>query len=187
MNKLAVERGKHLQELEHLQVEAERSYQLSRVELERANLETLEQLGQINHAQHLEGLKNLKEIEYQIKLKGLQDDAQIYAADEVEYAKHLAKIAELKRGHEVEMKRIDGQIQVESFKTWRQIGDAISGAFSTAVKGVIMGTQSITQAMRNMAQSGFLALIDMGGKWLAQHAGDRRLRPATPKGGGPPP
>jgi hypothetical protein len=79
------------------------------------------------------------------------------------------------------MKQIDGQIKVESFRVWREIGDAVTGAFSTAVKGVIMGTQTISQAMRNMAQSILLALIDMGVKWLAQQALNALIGAATEK------
>jgi hypothetical protein len=168
-------------ELAATRLETEQQYQASRVELERANVETLFQLGQLNAAQRLEALKNLKEIEYQINLKGLESQAEQYADDEVEYAKHLQRLAALKNKHELDMKQIDGQIKVESFRVWREIGDAVTGAFSTAVKGVIMGTQTISQAMRNMAQSILLALIDMGVKWLAQQALNALIGAATEK------
>lgn len=168
MNKYAVERGKQQRDLENIELAAQKNYQLSRVELERNNIETLEQLGQITARQKLEALKNLKEIEFQIELDSMQRQAQNYQNDEIEYQKHLERIGEMKNKHEVEMKRIDNQIKVESFKVWREIGDQITSSFSTAIKGVIMGTQTLTQAMRNMAQNILLALIDMGVKWIAQ-------------------
>src|SRR6266571_7308977 len=145
---------------------------MSRVELERANLDTLEQLGQITAAQKLEALKNLKEIEYQIDLKALQDQSVNLEEGTLAYEEYLNKLGALREKHELAMKQIDGRIKVEQFSTWREIGNAITGAFSTAIKGVIMGTQSLTDAMRNMAQSVLLALIDMGVKWLAQQALD---------------
>lgn len=170
MNKYAVERGKQQRDLENIELEAQRNYQLSRLELERANVETLEQLGQMTAKQKLEALKSLKEAENAINLDAAQKEAENYRGNEVEYQKHLERVGEMKNKQALDMKRIDGQIQVESFKTWRQIGDAITNSFSTAIKGVMMGTQTLTQAMRNMAQSVLLALIDMGVKWVAQQA-----------------
>lgn len=182
MTKYALEHGKQMRELENIELEANKNYQLSRVELERANLETLEQLGQIKHQDHLEALKNLKEIEYQINLQAMQRELQNYENDEVAYQKHLERIAQMKNQHEVQMRQIDGQIQVESFKVWREIGDAITGGFSTAVKGVIMGTQSLSQAFRNLGQTVLLSLIDMGAKWLAQKAINAVIGAAIDKG-----
>lgn len=182
MQRAANEYFTEIHKLQGLAIEREKSYQLSRVELERANLETLSALGQITNAQKLEALRNLKEIEYQTELKAIQDQSAMYEEGTVEYEQYLNKLQALKEKHEVEMRRIDGQIQVESFRTWRQIGDSISGAFSTAVQGVIMGTQSITQAMRNMAQSILLSLIDMGVKWLVQQAVNEMIGEGITKG-----
>jgi hypothetical protein len=98
----------------------------------------------------------------------MEQEAELYVDDQVAYREHLNKIEGLKQQHAVDMAQIDGQIRVESFRVWHQIGDAISGAFSTAIKGVILGTQSLTQAMRNMAQNVLLALLDMGVRWVAQ-------------------
>lgn len=164
--------AKQQRELRDLLAKSERDHQLSSLELERANLETLEQLGQITHRQHLEALRKLKESEYQIEAKALEDKKALMAedpsTDPVKYQELLNQIRAAKEKHSLDMAKIDGQIQVESFKVWRQIGDAITSSFSTAIKGVIMGTQTLTQAMRNMAQSVFLALLDMGVKWIAQ-------------------
>jgi hypothetical protein len=154
--------------LQQMAAEAERDYHLNGVELARVNIETQYQLGQLTNAQRLDALKELKEAEYQIKLAAAEHEAELYAEDEVVYKEHLNRIAAMKQQHSVDLATIDGQIQVEQFRVWRQIGDAISGAFSTAIKGVIMGTQTLTQAMRNMAQSVLLALLDMGVKWIAQ-------------------
>lgn len=168
-------------ELAATRLATEQEYQASRVELERANVETLYQLGQLTNAQRLEALKNLKEIEYQINLKGLESQAELYANDEVEYAKHLQRLAALKQKHGLDMKQIDGQIKVESFKTWRQIGDAITGAFSTAIKGVIMGTQSLSQAFRNMGQTILLAMADIGAKLIATELVNKAIKLAITK------
>jgi hypothetical protein len=154
--------------LQQMAADAERDYHLSGVALARVNLDTQAQLGQINAKQRLAALRELSDAEYQIRLAAAEHEAELYVDDEVAYREHVNKIAALKEQHAVDLATIDGQIQVEQFRVWREIGDAITGAFSTAIKGVIMGTQTLTQAMRNMAQSVLLALLDMGARLVAQ-------------------
>jgi ribosomal protein S18 len=158
-----------LKHLEDTRAERERAYQASRVELERANLETLYQLGQVTAEQKLVALKTLKEREYEIDLEAENIKSKNLEEGTLEYEQHLSRLAQLKQKHAVDMAQIDGQIKVESFRVWRDIGDAITSAISTShPRGVMQGTQTISQAIRNMAQSVLLALVDMGVKWIAQ-------------------
>jgi phenylpyruvate tautomerase PptA (4-oxalocrotonate tautomerase family) len=163
---------KQQQRLRDLMLEHDRAFSLSRLELERENLDTLEKLGQIKTKDKLARLKELKDIEYQIELQALQQKLELLGQDPstnpVLYQEQLEKIEELKRRHELQMTQLDNQMKIESVKIWNEIGDAITGAFSTAVKGVIMGTQSIGQAFRNMGQSVLLSLADMAVKAVAE-------------------
>jgi len=168
MTKLAQERAKQMVELEQAAVERKREASISMIELERQALEQAEALGQISAEKKLEGLRQLQEREFQSKLQAMLDLATIYEQDEVKYQEHLNRIEQLKERHRLDMNKIDGQIRVQSMKVWRDIGNAIESAFSTAVKGVIMGTQTMGQAMRNMAQSVLLAMLDIGVKLLSQ-------------------
>lgn len=172
MQKATDEWVKTQQRLRDLLLEHDRAFQLSRLELERQNLDTLEKLGQIKTKDKLARLKELQDLEYQVELNGLQKKLDIMAQDPgtspVLYQEQIEKIEELKRRHQLKMTQIDDQMKIESVRIWSEIGDAITGAFSTAVKGVIMGTQSIGQAFRNMGQSVALALLDMGVKAVAE-------------------
>jgi hypothetical protein len=170
MTKLAQERAKQMVELEQAGLERQRAASMSAIELERQMLDQAEALGQISAEKKLARLRQLKEQEFQTNLQAEQANAAIYELNAVQYQAHLDRIAQLKERHRLDVNKIDGQIRVQSVKVWKDIGDAISGAFSTAVKGVIMGTQTMGQAMRNMAQSVLLAMLDIGIKILAQKA-----------------
>jgi hypothetical protein len=170
MTKLAQERAKQMIDLEQAALERQRAAGVSMIELERQAVEQAAELGQITAEKKLELLRQLKEREFQIELQAAIDKSAIYEQDAVQYQAHLDRIEQLKERHRLEMSKVDGQIRVQSMKVWKDIGDSITGAFSTAVKGVLMGTQTITQAIRNLGQSVLLAMVDMAVKWLAQQA-----------------
>ncbi len=166
--KLAEERARQQDRLREMVVDRDRAERLADVELEREKLNTLEQLGAISGKQKLELLRQLKEMEYAVELQALQEKEYLYVDDEVAYRQHLDRIAELQRRHGLEMRKLDGQIAVEGFKPWRTLFDSITNGFSTAIKGVIQGTQTLGQAVRNILQTVVLSVIDMGIKMVAQ-------------------
>lgn len=147
MTKLAQERAKQMVELEAAGIDRQRQASVSMIDLERQALEQAEGLGQITAEKKLERLRQLKEMEFQIELQAAIDRAALYELDEVAYQQHLDRIDQLKQKHRLDMGQIDGQIRTQSMKVWRDIGNAISGAFSTAVKGVIMGTQTMIRRL----------------------------------------
>jgi len=163
---------KEQQALGALSIEEGRAQQLQGLELERNDLETMEKLGQITAKQKFERLRELNRMEYEENLRALQAKLELLQKLDPEnkekYAEQLKAIEDLKRKHAVDMNKIDNQMLVESVRVWNQIGEAITGAFSTAMKGVIMGTQTLTQAVRNMGQSVLLSLIDMYVKAAAE-------------------
>lgn len=172
VQKATDEWSKEQMRLQDLVIAHDQAFQLSRVALERQHLDTLEKLGQITEKQKLQRLKELQDIEYQIEFDALQKKLELLAQDPgtnpVLYQEQLEKIEALKRQHAAKMAQIDDQMKIESVKVWGEIADSITGAFSTAIKGVIMGTQSISQAFHNMGQSVLLALVDMGVKAVAE-------------------
>ncbi len=186
MQKKTDEWVKQQHKLRELAMEHDRAFQISRVELERDNLETLEKLGQISAKQKLERLKELADTEFQIELDLAKKKLDLIdpITDPVRYQEQAERIEEAKRRHAAAVGKIDNQMKIESVRIWGEIGDAITGAFSTAVKGVIMGTQSIGQAFKNMGQSVALALLDIGVKALAQMIRDAIVGKALSKATG---
>jgi hypothetical protein len=165
----AAERARQLQDVE---IESTKRYQLERVELEKVNLDTMEQLGVISTAQKLARLKDLKEIEFQIELHSAERFAEQQQNNVVAYEKALEQMERLRRKHELDMAQTDAKLKVEGIKPWRSLFDSITNGFSSAIKGVIMGTQTLAQAMKNILQTVVVSVIDMGVKMLAQMALD---------------
>ena len=153
----AAERARELQDIE---LESYKQYQLQRVELERQNLDTLERLGLITGAQKLDALKQLKELEFQIELKAAEERALLLANDVVAYRKAIEQIEAIKRKHVLDQGKLDAQIGEEQKKTLGQWIDPISGAFEKMSTGIIMGTQRWRDALRR-------ALISVGSEYLS--------------------
>jgi hypothetical protein len=154
-------------QLQELVIQHDRAFQLSRVELERENLETMEKLGEITARQKLDRLRDLEEMDYQIKLDGAQKELELRAGNEVAYAQHLERIEELKRQHAAKMNQLDNKVKVEAVRVYDEIGQAIGGAFANAFAGVIKGTQTLTETFHNMGRAIFNSLVDLAAKELA--------------------
>jgi len=167
MQKALDEWAKKQREIRDLQADAEKSYQISRVELERQNLETLEQLGQIKAAEKLKRLKDLKQIEYTIELDALQKRLELMAedptTDPVKYQEQLNKIRALKEKHVAEMNRLDGQMAVESKKSMDRWIDPVADGFQKLMDGMIAGTRKWQDVVRS-------TLISVAQQYLATFA-----------------
>ena len=170
MSKLARERKDQMDKLEDLSIERTRQYQISRVDLERQNLDTLESLGIIKAKEKLARLKELKEIEYQIELKAAQDRAELLKGDAVAYKQAMDRIKQLAEKHGIDQAQIDGQIAQEKKKTLDTWIDPVTQAMNGMVNGVLQGTQTMQQmlanALRNIALSYANTLLKMGADWL---------------------
>lgn len=161
----ALEQARQLQDME---LDSFRQHQLHRVELEKQHIEHLASLGAISERDKLARLRDLKEIEYQAELSSLQQKAELYRDNVIKYREMLEQIEQLQRRHQLDMRGIGNKIQTEQFRPWKNLFDAITGGFSTAIKGVIMGTQTLGQATMNILQTVALAVLDMGVKMVAQ-------------------
>src|ERR1044072_3678509 len=50
--------------------------------------------------------------------------------------------------------------QQENQRIWNSLADSINNAINTSINGVIQGTQSLAEAMKNMAPSIILAFVN---------------------------
>lgn len=142
------ERAEQERRFAELAIESQRSYQMDRAELERANLEYLETLGVINGAEKLKLLRELKKAEYQIELQAAEARAELID-DPVERAKALERIAALRRKHGLDIKRLDKEEADERKKEISKWLDPIGDAVQTMVNGLLQGTQKLSDIVRN--------------------------------------
>ncbi|HXC40822.1 MAG TPA: hypothetical protein VN667_17940 [Burkholderiales bacterium] len=170
MSQLARERAEEQKKLAELQLEAERNEKLGEIALERDHLDALEKLGIIKSQDKIARLKALAEQEYQIRLEELQAEWELAAEDEVQQAKALERIAELRRKHSLDMQKLDEQSAEATKKSLDQWIDPITSGIQTMTNGMLQGTQKLSQIManfwRNLAAQGISTLLKMGAEWI---------------------
>jgi hypothetical protein len=153
----AAERAKQLQDIE---LESFKQYQLQRVELEIVNLDTMERLGLVSGEKKLELLRQLSELAFQIELQSAQQRAQLLQNEPVAYAKALEAIEQLKRKHALQVAKIDGQVAEQQKRDLDKWIDPVSSAMEKMATGIIMGTQRWQDAVRR-------GLINIGSEYLS--------------------
>jgi hypothetical protein len=131
---------------------------------------------------HLESLKALKAQEYEIEKTAIVEKMNLMkldpSMDPVAYAKIEDSIITLTKKKNTEIQKLDTALVKSEIKGWDdmkkvfgKLFDPLTDGFSAAIRGVITGTQTLQQAIANMAQNIVLSFIDMGIKiamnWLA--------------------
>jgi hypothetical protein len=158
--------AKQRREILDLQADAEKNYQLSRVELERNNLDTLEQLGILKAADKIARLKDLNEIAYALDLAELERKKERMAQDTVEYQAQVNKIRTLKEKHVADMAALDNKAAIEAKKSTDQWLDPIADGFQKMIDGMIAGTRRWTDVLRSVLASVAQQFAAMGVKML---------------------
>ena len=179
VERLTREHVEQMKKLSELEVDRKREYNLSLIELEKERLATELELGNINKTQELAALKKLTDQEYEIDLKALEDKRDLLRDDVIAYQEMCNKILALKQKHNLDMKKLDDQVVIETKKKWEGILSPITSAISTAVQGIVLGTTTIKRAIQNLATSVLAEFADMGVKMLVNWIATKLALTAT--------
>ena len=123
-------------------------------------LKAKKDLNQISAQDEVAGLLALENQKYQIELKALQDKAALYDQDKVARQKALDAIELLEQAHAKNVQKIDSDMAIEQQKSVASWVSPITGAFTTAINGIIQGTQTLQQAMTKIFQSILLSFVN---------------------------
>lgn len=170
MRKAAEENQKELLRIEEERIEGEREYRQFGLDLAKEELRFRKELGDIDRVEELQALREMEEMRYQIELQALDERLRLLEVESVEYEKLLLQKEKLAQTHQLALAQNQNEQTLAMKARWGTVFDAISNGFSTAIKGVIMGTQTLGQAVRNILQTVVLAILDMGIKMIAQWA-----------------
>ena len=134
-------------------------------------LKSKKDLNQISAIEEIAGLRALENQKYQIELKALQDKAALYEQDKLAKQKALDAIELLQQAHAKSVQKIDANMALEQQKSVASWVSPITGAFTTAIQGIIQGTQTLQQAMNRIFQSILLSFVNnlvnrMVDKWI---------------------
>lgn len=160
--------------------DADADAQISRITVE-AEKQTLDEevaAGAIGAQRKVAILKGFTAQAYQEDLKRLQDEMATLQQGTAAYEQAYNKIRVLKARHSAEMANLDRQAVnaqrkdlQENQKAWESAFQPINRAFSTAVTGILQGTETWRQAEARAAQSVALSFAEkateMAGKWAA--------------------
>lgn len=111
------------------------------------------------------------EKEKQAELLLLSDKLGLYQRGSAQYEQVLAKMAETRQKYDNEEKKDLQQKTEEYAKTYQQVGSTVLGAWNSQLKGLLAGTTTFGQAMKNIFADLALKLIEyfeeIGVKWAA--------------------
>lgn len=170
VGKTVRENADQARKLNEIAIDGDAQASTNRIALAREENEQLARLGIISEKERLERSRALIAEEFAAERQREAEKAAQYASDEQQYAEHMKRIAEINGKEVLALKKLGNQITVEGFKPWRTLFDSITSGFSSAIRGVIQGTQTLGQAVRNILQTVVLSVVDMGIKMLAQWA-----------------
>jgi hypothetical protein len=131
------------------------------IDMKRENTAHLAKMGAMSRVQELKQYKLFKQQEHEIDLKAAQDKAKLDQGDSKAYQKHLKDIELLKKKQALEIKKIDFEITQAMKAQWGQVWNAVSQAFQMSVQGIITGTTTLADAIKNIWQSILTSLVGM--------------------------
>ncbi|TDR82210.1 hypothetical protein [Paludibacterium purpuratum] len=145
------------------------------VDAAREAVQAKKDLGEISDVQELQSLQQLKDLEYQIELKALQDKLALYQDDKLAKQKLLDEIALLEKQHATQSVQSANQIAQAQKKQSEQMLAPITSAMDKSITGMIMGTQTLQQAVSNIGQNIIAEFVNMtikrGVAWAASELG----------------
>ncbi len=141
------------------------------------------QLGLINGVEAVQRTQQTELQKYQIERQALEEKWALWDQDPVKRAEIDRQLEKLEAQHGLAVQKLQDQEVLESKKRWESVIQPVTSAFSTSINGIIQGTQTLRQAMANLAQSILLSFVDMGVKlaadWLLVHLGLQATAAAT--------
>ncbi len=153
-------------QLAEIQISSARSAGLAEIQLEKQTLDQLHALGEISGEQEIAAERTLENKKYQIELAAEQRKLALEKGNLVATANTQEQIQALSQQHALAMAQLDNQMVIDARDKWRSILSPIAQAFEESIRGVIRGTLTVKNAMRDLAQSMVLEFINAGVKML---------------------
>lgn len=153
------ERSRQLVETE---IASAQSARLAGLELERQAIEQQRALGELSAREEIARLQALEERKYQIELAAYQAKLKLEQGNPVATAQIYNQIQQLTQQHTLQMSALNNQMVIDTQQQWERILSPFSQAFDQSIKGIIRGTTTVRNAMRDLAQNVVLEFVDMG-------------------------
>src|SRR5882672_238769 len=93
-----------------------------------------------------------------------------------QYQKILDEKLSMERKYVLDKQKIVDQAALEEMKTYNQVFSAVQGAFNAQLRGLLSGTVTWAQAMKNIAGDLIIKLIELVEKWVFEWAAGELAR-----------
>jgi Prophage tail length tape measure protein len=153
----AEDRTTRRQDLEDERKAAGDGYALAKEELDLKR-----DLHQITGAEEYTQLKQLKDQEYQLQRAALQQELDLYEQGSKEKDKINNQLAALERRHILDTTKLENQAVEATKKQWQSVAQPINSALTSAFRGVISGSETMKQALGNIADALVSKMLDAG-------------------------
>jgi len=159
-------------EMEAIQAEvaAQNTYYQSQVE----HINSLAKTFQIGEQQKTQMLLAAVDQREAFQIAELQQAIGLQGQTQASYQKLQDELTKIKQKATADRQKITDQAAQEQEKTWKAAADQISSAFDSQLKGLLAGTTSWSQAMKNVAGDLIIKMIEDAVKfeleWLASQA-----------------
>lgn len=100
--------------------------------------------------------------EYQLELDLLTKELALLDIKSKEHARVNAEIEKLQQRHELEMQKLNERAAIDNQQMWQTRLRPVSQAFSTAINGMIQGTNTLRQTLAHIGDSILAKFVEMG-------------------------
>ena len=126
--------------------------------------------GEMSHKEELNDLMNYNDVVAGMTGELFDKQMEEYSKDSIEYQKLNDKKVLADQKFNIEhMKLTQAQLK-DDMKVWTDIFDTIEKNFDSMIKGLMQGTQTFSQAFRNLAQNLVISFVEaiakMGAEWI---------------------
>lgn len=135
-------------------------------ESERQKIEFRHSMGLISKAEELSELQKLEDDKYNIDLKALQDSQEFLDEGTLAFKKNVDAIEDLEAKHQLKMQEMEQQRVLAVKADYDHLFSGITNAFNSSVTGMVMGTQTMRQAMSRIGTAIVGEFVSMGVKRL---------------------
>ncbi len=148
------EMAKEIAKAKQEQIDLEEKSALELVKIAETDAQQQLELGNLSNSKFLEKQRAFEAQRYQIALKASQDRrALLDEGDSSGKAKSLAQETTLQNKHAADVKAINHKMALDSQASFNSMVSPIKSAFGSTIQGILQGTTTLKQGMKNAFQS----------------------------------
>lgn len=133
---------------------------------ERINAEA--KLGEISERQKTQALLAALEERHNAEMVALAEESEVGNLSAAQYQKILNDQEQMDQKYASDRQKIMDQAAEQEVKAWKSAADQIAGAFNSQLRGLLAGTTTFGQAMKNIGTDLVTKLIQDADKWAIE-------------------